>query len=278
MKYHKFSPCQVLRPFVECYFVWEDETAVSDLVVESPPNGFCSMVFNSGDPYFLQNKKYDRLAVPLNFVSGQSIYSYKLFLHGRLSLAGIVFHPAALASFFDLPTYLYTEERVPLGTIFPGNQIGELAKKLAGCVEPNEKVKLLEDFLLGHYKILQPVPDKIDEAVNLIVEKNGMLDVSEIMKNSFMSRRNFERKFFKKVGLSPKYYARLRRMSFLLNQIAGKRKADWTSLFSDCEFYDQSHFIKDFMAFTGRTPQQYLAHNSELANFIDKPTQSGISY
>ena len=135
---------------------------------------------------------------------------------------------------------------------------------------------MLEFFVAEAYNKKKPQPDYIDNAANLIIEKNGMVDVGEIMENVFMSRRNFERKFFKKVGLSPKYYARLRRMGYLLNIIAGKKKADWGSLFSECEFYDQSHFIKDFLEFTGRTPQQYLDENRELANWVEKPKMNAI--
>jgi hypothetical protein len=40
---------------VECYFVWEScGEVIKDMVVESPPNGFCSIVFNCADDYFLQ--------------------------------------------------------------------------------------------------------------------------------------------------------------------------------------------------------------------------------
>ena len=135
---------------------------------------------------------------------------------------------------------------------------------------------MLESFVFDAYNKQKPQPDYIDNAANLIIEKNGMVDVGEIMENVFMSRRNFERKFFKKVGLSPKYYARLRRMGYILNMIAGKKKADWGALFSECEFYDQSHFIKDFLEFTGRTPQQYLDENRELANWVEKPKMNII--
>jgi methylphosphotriester-DNA--protein-cysteine methyltransferase len=103
-----------------------------------------------------------------------------------------------------------------------------------------------------------------------------MIHISDLLKEVFMSRRNFERKFFKKVGLSPKYYARIRRIGFLLNEIAGKKKAGWSSLFSEAEFYDQSHFIKDFIEFTGRTPEQYIKENRELANFVSKPASENI--
>jgi AraC-like DNA-binding protein len=272
MKYLKFLPSEVLHNYVECYYCWQsDGEPVKDLVVESPPNGFCSIVFNSGDPYFLQNKKHDRLLVPKQFVAGQSIYSYKLFLNGQISVVGIVFKPTALAALFDLPTHAYTEERVDLYAVFEKNMLQKLVEKIEQVKAIEQKIIALEEFVLQAYNKKKPVPDYIDYAANLIVEKHGLLHVNDLMKDICMSRRNFERKFFKKVGLSPKYYARIRRMSYLMNTIAGKKVVDWTEVFSACEFYDQSHFIKDFLEFTGRTPQQYLEENQELATMIDKP-------
>lgn len=273
MHYLKFKPAPVLHDFVECYYSWQSgDTPVTGLVVESPPTGFCSIVFNSGSPYMLQNKKHERLAVPQHFVAGQSIYSYKLFFNGPISLVGIVFKPAALATLFRLPTYEYTEERMDLAKVFVKRQVDELADRIRNAGSDEDKVKLLEAFVLHHYEKGKPQPDYIDKAANLIVETNGLLNVSDLMKDIYMSRRNFERRFFKKVGLSPKYYARIRRIGYLLNLIAGKKSVDWAALFSECEFYDRSHFIKDFLEFTGRTPQQYLAENRELANLVDKPS------
>jgi AraC-like DNA-binding protein len=277
MIYRKFSPSDVLSPFVECYFVWETgDEKVQNFIVESAPSGFCSVVFNTGDPYFLQNKKYHRLEVPGQFIAGQAIYSYKLFLDGNISIAGIVFKPAALATLFDLPVYEYTEERIELTKVFMKNFVDSIVNEIQKASDPRDKAKLLEDFLISEYDRRKPKTDFIDEAANLIVEKNGMLHINDLIENIYMSRRNFERRFFRKVGLSPKYYARIRRMSYLMNQIAGKRKVDWAQLLFECEFYDQSHFIKDFAEFTGRTPQQYLVENAELANVIDKPRQENL--
>jgi AraC-like DNA-binding protein len=279
MRYLKFRPCELLKPFVECYFVWQSDEVIDEtLVFESPPSGFCSIVINSGDYYFLQNKKYEYLQVPKQFVAGQSIYNYKLFVKGHISSAGIVLKPTALASLFQLPAFEFTEERISLNDTLKTPASACLIDKIQVAPDENEKVKLLEEFALFHYNQNKPQTDYIDYAANLIVEKNGMVHIADIMKDVYMSRRNFERRFFKKVGLSPKYYARLRRMSFLTNLIAGKRKVDWPSLFSQCEFYDQSHFIKDFKEFTGRSPQQYLEENTVLANFVARPGTNSIRY
>lgn len=277
MQYQKFRPAEVLSPFVECYFTWDGITSGEELVIESPPSGFGSIAFNYGDAYFLHNKKYERLPVPMQFITGQSIYSYKLFLSGTIGIAGIVFKPAALATLFDLPMYEYTEERVDLYNVFKKDIIDKYVASIRNAFDANERVKLLEEFILHEFELRKPSPDYIDEAATLIVEKNGMLQVNDLLQNSFMSRRTFERKFFQKVGLSPKYYARIRRIGFTCNLIAGKKKVDWPQVFYECEFYDQAHFIKDFLEFTGRTPQQYLKENTELANFVEKPTVRKLS-
>ena len=272
MLYQKFSPAAVLSPFVECYFVWESESPIEkEMVVESPPTGFCSIVINYGDPYFLQNKKYQTLLVPQQFVAGQSIYSYKLSLQGSIGIAGIVFKPAALATLFGLSGVELTEERIDLFTILPQTYVRQYVSKIKSTTETRAKVQFMEELLLHHYELYNPVQDYIDKAANLIVEKAGMLDIHDLLKDSCMSRRTFERHFLQKVGLSPKYYARIRRMSYLCNLIAGKKKVNWQEVFYEARFYDQAHFIKDFEAFTGRSPQQYLRENNELANYVQKP-------
>lgn len=277
MYYRKYEPSEILAPFVECYFTWDSEGLITDpMKVESPPSSFCAIVFNYGDPYLLHNKKYTDLLVPLQFMSGPSIYSYELLLKGRVSMAGIVFKPAALSTIFQLRMYEYVEERVDLYRIFRKEIIDKYVQEIRDATGEETRVKILENFIMQQFLIRKPEPDYIDHAANTIIEKKGLLSVPDLLKDSFMSRRTFERKFFEKVGLSPKYLARVRRLGYLCNLIAGKQKVDWADLLYECEFYDQSHFIKDFKEFTGRTPQQYLAENNGLANFVEKPAPRSL--
>ena len=272
MFYRKYQPSAVLTPFIECYYIWDSEGALAEpMTVESPPSSFCAIVFNYRDGYYLQNKKYEKLEVPAQFISGPSIYCYKLFLHGNIGMAGIVFKPAALATMFQLPMYDYTEERIDLYKIFRKEVIDKYVDNMKNAGGEEKRAKLLEEFIMQQYNLRRPEPDYIDHAANLIIERNGMLQVTDLLKDSHMSRRTFERRFFQKVGLSPKYLARIRRLGYLCNLIAGKKKVDWANVFYECEFYDQSHFIKDFKEFTGRTPQQYLEENTILANYVEKP-------
>ena len=232
MRYQKFRPQEILSPFIECYFIWESGDPIENgLVIESPPNGFCSIVINFGSPYILQNRKYEKLTVPQQFVSGQSIYSYKLYLKGTIGIAGIVFKPAGLATFWGLDSFEFTEERIDLFKALQQQYVKTYVQKIRDAANPLDKVKLMEEFMLHHYRVYKPEPDYIDVAANTIVEKNGMLHVYDLLKDSCMSRRSFERKFFQKVGLSPKYYARIRRIGYICNLVAGKKKVNWPNVF-----------------------------------------------
>ncbi|HTE25600.1 DUF6597 domain-containing transcriptional factor [Flavitalea sp.] len=275
MLYRKFNPCRELEPLVECYYVWETYDDDPRKIFESPPNGFCSIVFNSGTPYYLGNSKYERLRVPDQFIAGQAIYSYKLYVPAPVMIAGIVFKPAALNTLYGIPVYEYTEERVPLSKVFRHAFLDPFIRNIAkGTAE--DKARLLEHFVLEEYNIRKPSIDAIDIAANKIIETNGMLNITELLNTIYMSRRTFERNFFRKVGLSPKYYARIRRIGYLANLIAGKKAVDWNEMFTQAAFYDHSHLIRDFLEFTGRTPQQYLEENLELANFIRKPSSENL--
>ena len=90
------------------------------------------------------------------------------------------------------------------------------------------------------------------------------------MDELYVCRRQFERQFLNKVGVSPKYYARVRRIGYLCSLMALKKWNidDWHELIYQAGYYDQSHFIKEFTAFTGKSPSFYLKNNIELGNFL----------
>ncbi|GAC1420604.1 MAG: helix-turn-helix domain-containing protein [Flavisolibacter sp.] len=269
MLYKKFKPLQELSFFIECYYVWEsNSTDIGPIEVESPPNGFTSFGFNTGSEYFATTFKNDAKKVPFVYVAGQNTHSYKLCFPGKIAISGIVFKPTGISSLFQIPMYSLTEERVDLNKFLSASVIDPIVVNMTEAQNADQKAKILEDFIYSIYLEKEPVPDVIDLAANLIVEKHGLVNIDEICSQFFISRRHFERKFLQKVGLSAKYYARLRRMSYLCSQIAGKKKVNWKDVLYEAEFCNQSHFIRDFIEFTGRSPKEYLLTNKELIHVL----------
>jgi AraC-like DNA-binding protein len=270
MFYQKFQTSQLLHPFVECYFVWENAIVIEQpLVVESPPSGYASMVFNYGEPYQVLDEKKEVFFTPKNFVSGQATNSYQLKIKGRIGMIGIVFRPAAINTLFGLSMYEFSNERINLNDVL-GKEIDQIQDRIAEAKTHKERVFILDNYLTIRLLKSKNTPDRTDYAANLIIEKRGIINVSELMDDLYVCRRQFERQFLQKVGVSPKYYARIRRISYLCSVMATQRWqiSDWHDLIYQSGYYDQSHFIKEFTAFTGKSPTLYLKNNVELLNYL----------
>lgn len=165
--------------------------------------------------------------------------------------------------------YELTEERVDLSSVL-GKKTEELGLRMAESLTRRERLSLLENWLLKLYREKAHQFDSIDFAANLILEKTGSIEVDDLLHQVFMSRRQFERKFLTKVGVSPKYYMRIRRISYVCNLLNQQQTANWQLLIGAGGYFDQAHFIKEFKQFLGVTPTQYFKHNNELIHFLEK--------
>lgn len=270
MIYRKFPPPSVLSPFVECYFIWDSGTSLDQpLRVESPPTGFASIVFNYGDEYRLSNQTHQELSVPRFFLGGQAVGRYELDLSGYIAQVGIVFKPAGLSTLFNLPMFELTEERADLRSVL-GKQAEELGMRIAETPGQVQKIRLLDHWLQKQFRRREQAMDRIDRVANFMVEQNGLVELDELMRIACLSRRQFERRFLAKVGVSPKYYARIRRLSRICYLLTYRGQDDWQHLIGEGGFYDQAHFIKDFKQFMGTTPSQYYQDNQQLSQFLER--------
>ena len=251
--------------------MWErGQVIAGPITVESPPNGYASIIFNYGTPYRVFSQKLNGELVPKAFLTGQATHSYQLLLSGMLGMAGIVFHPTGLSTLFGLPMYGFSDERIELRAIL-GSRIDEWHHKIGEATTPASRVAVLEQFLNHQLLFRKTEPDRTDYAANRIVAQQGVVNISELMDELYVCRRQFERQFLQKVGVSPKYYARIRRVGALCHQLSQNhwQVADWQDLIHQFGYYDQSHFIKEFTEFTGKSPSVYVRDNAELARLLE---------
>src|SRR5580692_7372871 len=83
----------------------------------------------------------------------------------------------------------------------------------------------------------------------------------------WVRRRLVTERFRREFGVPPKTYARIirfRRTLGMLNRVGRERTL--ADVATECGYYDQSHFNRDFTALAGCTPSAYLA---ELAGQRD---------
>jgi methylphosphotriester-DNA--protein-cysteine methyltransferase len=77
------------------------------------------------------------------------------------------------------------------------------------------------------------------------------------MEQLHISQSALEKRFRQAVGASPKKFASIVRLKSVIKQYDGANSL--TALGYEAGFYDQAHFIKEFKAFTGDTPEKFFS-------------------
>lgn len=268
MKYTKHLPSEQLRPYVDCFFIWESEKE-EKILVQSPPSGYNGLVFNYADPYWAYQTEDQKEQVPLIFASGQFTANYHLEVNGKIGMIGAVLHPASLYNFFGFPMPELVNQRMDLAKVL-GESIQATHRSLKGSCDPEKKVLILETFLETFLPAAKSKLSIIDEAIDFIHTKAGMVSIEEVLRQFSVSRRYLEKRFLEKVGISPKLYARIKRFSYLSNTVANREKIDWQDIVAANGFHDQSHLIKDYKTFNHMNPSDYHQKHRELIRYLDK--------
>jgi AraC-like DNA-binding protein len=268
MRYQKFEPAPELFPFVECYFVWEGE-AKESFDVQSPPNSFNAMVFNYADPHEAYQNGGPRMSVPKAFVSGQFTSNYHLVLKSKIGMVGIVFRPSALHNFFGIRMSQLVNSRMALELLIPEEAESLWSNVKTGKTD-KDRVTLLEEYVRSLLPIARGRLSVIDEAVELIDSHKGSVSVETVAGQLKISRRYMEKKFLEKVGVSPKFYARIKRFVNLSKEVAYNEKFDWQDIVFEYGFHDQSHLVKEFMEFNQMNPSEYHLKHNELIRFVKR--------
>ncbi|WP_041138631.1 helix-turn-helix domain-containing protein [Beduini massiliensis] len=178
----------------------------------------------------------------------------------------IEFQPAGFFPFTKINQKTLTDKTIPFSSI-DDTLDQSLRHLLITSSSAEGLLNAVEKKLLSHIQLLYP--NELALALISIIQTQGMITSSEISNCVFYSSRHLNRLFNIYLGMSMKAFSRLVRINKaidLLNQTS-------YSLAFVCEklqYYDVSHFVKDFKIVCGITPQEYREHMSDFYNEIAK--------
>lgn len=157
------------------------------------------------------------------------------------------------ATCLGIPANEISDESVDLGDLLPRSIVSDISERLHEATGDAERIAIVEQFL-------RSLPFERDalvaRALTLLANAHDAPSVASVAEQLSMSERQLERRFIAQVGISPKKYARLRRFE---NAVALSRSATTLAGVANAAgYYDQSHFIRDFHAFTGMAPSGAL--------------------
>ena len=91
---------------------------------------------------------------------------------------------------------------------------------------------------------LEAVRNAVDAALGSLEANRARID--DLVKQSGLSARHFQRRFTSQVGLSPKLYARTIRFDTALTAHRNEPTKPWTKIVHEAGYFDQAHLARDF--------------------------------
>lgn len=235
------------------------------------PDGFPEVIFHFGDPYRIQlDRRWRRQARAL--LGGQLKHHFFLENTGRTDMFGITFRPAALTHLFDLNMGDYAGRVVALRQVH--GPWAQLVAKLSAHTGFSDRVSATENWLRARTGQIPAHP--IDSCLEILFRDHGTTTIQQLCQEAGVTERQLQRYFQHYIGVSPKFYARTIRFSYLFSLIQGGQTS-WSDVVFLSGYYDQSHFIRDFKAFTGEDPTRFQYREETMTGFFTHKKGSRMS-
>lgn len=263
INYQEYQPHESLRDKIDGYWILEitGNDVNPEYVERVTPLGYPELIFHFRDSYSIeQNGAYIELAKCL--FTGQLTSSINFKATGQTGILGVKFKPQGAYSFIPKPLSDFTNSSSDLKGIFNAERVVKLEGELKNG--PN-KIEIIDRFLCEN-RLSSTVYMPIDEIVEYIKSKKGNVVVSELADHFNTSLSTFERTFKKVIGLSPKKFAKIIQFNEILNEY--KVNKDLQSIAYKYNYYDFSHFTKEFSLFSGFSPGAFKTVEKSITENI----------
>ncbi|MBI5873755.1 MAG: helix-turn-helix transcriptional regulator [Candidatus Omnitrophica bacterium] len=268
LKMHK--PRKELEPYVQCYWsTYREKNLKAPVTRKIISDGGMGIVFNYGGALTIKIGSEVIGDLCGCFITGPTINATYLTLQESVDAIGIRFCPSGAYPFIQGDMDRYRNTVLPLSVIDEPVWV-TLMQKLQKESLMENKLGLLDNFLieaLSRNKI--GLTDWLLKVIKTMWLHNGSMRIDELCTNMNMSKRQFERKFKKAVGLLPKQISRIIRVDKSRALIRSLDFRSLTDIGCECEYFDQAHFIKEFREIVEATPRGYFQEKKKMSVFYN---------
>lgn len=256
MKLRGILPSRDLRPYIDRYWAWENESELPDLL---PGTGH-ELMFHYGAPWLtVQAEREQRM--PRCCLLSPRQFSRQVRPDGAVGFLSVRFRAGAFRHFSPLPLQEVIDQEVAADEIW-GAAGRSLQAKLEDASGLAERIAVIELSLRGFLARFQKSEAWLDEAVRRLYYRDPALGTARLGEELFVSDRQLQRRIKECVGVTPKSFQRIVRFEGVTRRLLLSNRSDYLTLALEHGYYDQAHFIKEFKSFVGVTPSAYLQPNA----------------
>jgi AraC-like DNA-binding protein len=269
MIFELYTPVSPLNRFVELFTFYEGLT-FNHSIERLFPEGLVEVIIDLTEtPKFIyDNSRLTEIQTcKTAWVSGVRKEFISISALPYSSMLVIRFRRGMAYPFLQLPIHELNGQVVDADLIF-GSRFDELREQLLASPSPQGKFAVMERYLLERSAPFLEIPPVVSFGIQQIIQQPTTTQIHQLAEKTGYSHKHFLSLFAKYVGLPPKQFLRVIKFQHTLQSIEQTSVPNWSQLALDCGYYDQAHFINDFRAFSGLTPNEYMAKKGQYFNYI----------
>jgi len=268
MNYQTFKPHKDLESIVKFYWTLEVPFDLKNKKQKILPDGCIEMTFNFGDKIKRYTSENDFILHPNAMVMGQRTKSYYILPTGNVDTFAICFYPIGFGNFVKTTLENLVDKETPTAELLGQAEANELEQQIIQAIDTQQRINIIETFLLKKLSLKDTISNIVKSTVDDLLKTNGTTPINVILKNDISKRRQLERHFKKQIGISPKQLGKVIRFQATLQLLLNKKSLTLTDIAYESEYFDQSHFIKDFKDLVGVTPKDFLDNENMVLSSL----------
>ncbi|NUO00564.1 MAG: AraC family transcriptional regulator [Saprospiraceae bacterium] len=253
-----FLPNPALRAFVRCYRIVHMRFNSQEPPPFKPytPRPEQCLAFYPHDrekvDFTTSNKSVANIPVAL---VGQALSVTNRFIHGHFMVVQILFQPGGLYRLTGMPSTEINDVYIEADLVF-SKEVHWVNEAFFHARDYGEIVQIANRFVEQLTRKAVKDSHPIDPICRGMLT-NPAVSLDQLAKQSFLSTKQFERKFLERTGVNPKLFARLVRFDRAFREKNLNPHQDWLSIALDCNYYDYQHLVRDYRDFTGLKPTAF---------------------
>ncbi|MBB6498022.1 helix-turn-helix domain-containing protein [Pedobacter cryoconitis] len=253
---YRINPSKEVGSVIEGFYVFSRD-----------PKDKSHLIFNDGFPVlvFLQSSEDTVAVIGKNgaseikgvWASAGAIKNVYVKYNSNTDRVFIVrFYPGAFYQLFGLDALHFRYHPVtPFESIANNNNFS--IEEFFGYNSIEEKTAFVETYVQNSFRGAD-ASEILHKTLDYIHNTKGNSTVRNVTNDAGVNYKWLERSFVKNIGLLPKEYIQLQRFIHAYVELVGNENVDLMRIAISNGYYDSNHFLKDFKAYTGKTPLGYL--------------------
>ncbi|MEJ5962291.1 AraC family transcriptional regulator [Pedobacter immunditicola] len=252
----RYTPQWRLQDFISQFILIHrkvDQTGLEALFPFPPQPGH-SLYFFPYDKVTCFSNTYQHIVqLPQQTIVGPQLTRVDLCMGSHMLIIIVNFHPSGLHRLLRRPMHEMVDQYFDAALLL-GPEIEQVSIQLREESNFDRMIAVIEAYLLKMVKRLKPLLP-VDRVLKQMLVTKKMLNISQLAQMACVSKRQLERQFRERIGLSPVLFSRLQRFDNSRILSEEQPQFTWLQIAAICGYADQTHMIRAFKDFAGTTPE-----------------------